>query len=74
MIFLCDKKVKPPFLDKDDGIRQQPPSQKQTNGLFCIRVLFENIKAFRTPYLEKTAAATRVIRTVPLLVSDVRNL
>ena len=60
------KSVKPPFLDRDDGIRQQPPSQfqKQTNGLFCIRVLSENQKeAFRAPYLEKTAEANGVIRT-----------
>ena len=60
-----DKRVKPPFLDRDDDIRQQPPSQfqKLTNGLFCIRVLSENQKAFRAPYLEKTAGATGVIRT-----------
>ena len=60
------KIVKPPFLDRDDGIRQQPSSQfqKQTNCLFCIRVLSENQKeAFRAPYLEKTAEATGVIRT-----------
>ena len=70
------KSVKTPFLDRDDGIRQQPPSQfqKQTNGLFCIRVLSENKKgAFRAPFLEKTAEATGVIRTT-ILVSDVRNL
>ena len=67
MIFMCvTKSVKPPFLDRDDGIKQQPPSQfqNQTNGLFCIRVLSENQKeAFRAPYLEKTAEATYVIRT-----------
>ena len=60
------KSVKPPFLDRDDGIRQQPPSQlqKQTHGLFFIRVLSENKKeAFRAPYLEKTAEVTGVIRT-----------
>ena len=70
------KSVKPPFLDRDDGIRQQPPSkfQKQTNGLFCIRVLSENQKeAFRAPFLGKTAEATGVIRTT-ILESDVRNL
>ena len=46
MIFMCDKSVKPPFLDRDDGTRQQPPSQfqKQTHGLFFIRVLSENKK------------------------------
>ena len=34
MIFMFDKSVKPPFLDRDNGIRQQPPSQfqKQTDG------------------------------------------
>ena len=67
MIFICvTKSVKPPFLDRDDGIRQQPPSkfQKQTNCLFCIKLLSENReKAFRTPYLERTAEATGVIRT-----------
>ena len=60
------KSVKPPFLDRDDGIRQQPPSQfqKQTHGLFFIRVMSENKKEpFRAPYLEKTAEATGVIRT-----------
>ena len=39
MIFMCVRKsVKPPFLDRDNGIRQQPPSQfkKQTHCLFCI--------------------------------------
>ena len=74
-LFSCvTKSVKPPFLDRD--IRQQPPSQfqKQTNGLFCIRVLSENQKeAFRAPYLEKTAEAMGVIRFT-VLVSDVRNL
>ena len=67
MIFMCvTKSDKPPFLDRDDGIRQQPPSQfqKQTNCLFCIKLLSENQKeAFRTPYLERTAEATGVIRT-----------
>ena len=70
------KSVKPPFLDRGDDIRQQPPSQfqKQTNGLFCIRVLSENQKAaFRAPYLEKAAEATGVIRTT-VFVSDGRNL
>ena len=59
------KKLKPPFWDRDDGIRQQPPSQfqKQTNCLFCIKLLSENQKeAFRTPYLEK-----RVLLGLPLL-------
>ena len=67
MLFMCvTKSVKPPFLDRDDGIRQQPPSQfqKQTYCLFCIKLLSENQKeAFRTPYLERTAEATGVIRT-----------
>ena len=67
MIFICvTKSVKPPFLDRDDGIRQQPPSelQNQTNCLFCIKLLSENQKeAFRTPSLERTAEATDVIRT-----------
>ena len=67
MIFMCvTKSVKPPVLDRDNGIRQQPPSQfqKQTNCLFCIKLLSENQKeAFRAPYLEKTAEATGVIRT-----------
>ena len=59
------KCVKPPFLDRGDGIIQQPPSQfqKQTNCLFCIRVLSENQKEiFRTPIFERTAEATGVIR------------
>ena len=67
MIFMCvTKSVKPPFLDREDDIIQQPPSQfqKQTNSLFCIKLLSENQKeAFRTPYLERTAEATGVIRT-----------
>ena len=67
MIFMyVTKSVKPPFLDRDDGIRQHPPSQfqKQTNCLFCIKLLSENQKeAIRTPYLERTAEATGVIRT-----------
>ena len=67
MIFMCViNSVKPSFLDRDDDIRQQPPSQfqKQTNCLFCIRVLSENQKeAFRTAKLERTAEATGVIRT-----------
>ena len=67
MIFMCvTKSVKPPFLDRDDGIRHQPPFQfqKQTDCLFCIKLLSENQKeAFRTPYLERTAEATGVIRT-----------
>ena len=66
MIFMCViKSVKPPFLDRGDGIKQQPPSQfqKQTNCLFCIRVLSENQKeTFRTPMFERTAEATGVIR------------
>ena len=65
MIFMCvTKSVKPPFLDRDDGIRQQPPSQfqKQTNYLFCIKLLYENQKeAFRTQYLERTAEVTGVL-------------
>ena len=64
MIFMCEKKCKTAILDRDDDIRQQPPSQfqKQTNGLFYIRVPSENQKeAFRAPYLEKTAEATGVI-------------
>ena len=67
---MCDKKltVKPSFLDSDDDIRQQPPSQfhKQTNtrSIFCIRVLLKIKKeAFRTPYLERTAETTGVSRT-----------
>ena len=70
MIFLCvTKSVKPPFLDRDDDIRQQPPSQfqMQTSCLFCIKLLSENQKelkkAFQDPYLERTAEATGVIRT-----------
>ena len=67
LCFSClTKSVKPPFLDRDDGIRQQPPSQfqKQTHCLFFIRVLSENKKeAFWAPYLKKTAEATCVIRT-----------
>ena len=66
MIFMCViKSVNPPFLDRVDGIKQQPPSQfqKQTNCLFCIRVLSENQKeTFRTPMFERTAEATGVIR------------
>ena len=27
MIFMCDKKCQKPFLDRDDSITQQPPSQ-----------------------------------------------
>ena len=61
------KSVKPPFLDRDDAIRQQqPPSQfqKQINCLFCIRVLSENQNgAFWTPKLKRTAEATGIIRT-----------
>ena len=78
MIFMCvTKSVKPPFLDRDDGIRQQPPSQfqKQTNCLLCIRVLYENQKeTFRTPKLERTAEATGVIRTTVARIRDVRSL
>ena len=46
MIFMCDKSVKPPFLDRNDGITQQPPSQfqNQTHGLLFIRVLSKNKK------------------------------
>ena len=39
MIFMLTKSVKPPFLDRDDSIRQKPPSQfqKQTDrGRFVI--------------------------------------
>ena len=60
------KSVKPAFLDRDDYIRQQAHSrvQKQTNGLFCIRMLSENKKeAFRAPYFDRTAETTGVIRT-----------
>ena len=67
MIFMSvTKSVKPPFLGRDDGIRQQPPSQfqKQTKCLFCVKLLSENKKeAFRTPYLERTAEAMGVSRT-----------
>ena len=70
MNFLCvTKSVKPPFLDRDDDIIHQPPSQfqKQTSCLFCIKLLSENQKelkeAFRDPYLERTAEATSAIRT-----------
>ena len=68
MIFMCvTKSVKPPFLDRDDGIRQQPPSQFQKQKIVYSvskRSLYENQKeAFRTPYLERTAEATGVIRT-----------
>ena len=65
MIFMCViKSVKPPFLDRDDDIKQKPPSQfqKQTNCLFCIRVLSENQKeTFRTPIFQRKAEATGVI-------------
>ena len=73
MIFMCDQKCQPPFLDRDNGIRQQPPSQfhKKTNGLFCIKLLSENQKEdFRAPYLVKTAEARGVIRT-SVIISDV---
>ena len=67
MIFICvTKSVKLPFLDRDDDIRQQPPSQfqKQTNCLLCVKLLSENQKeAFRTPYLDRRDEATGVIRT-----------
>ena len=59
------KSVKPPFLDRGDDIKQLPPSQfqKQTNCLFCIRMLSENQKeTFRTPIFERTAEAEGVIR------------
>ena len=69
MIFKCEtKSVKPPVLDRDDGIRQQPPSQfqKQTNCLLCIKLLSENQKeAFRTPYLERRLKP-RVLLELPL--------
>ena len=60
MIFLCDKKCQTGIF----GQRRWPSqSQKQTNGLFCIRVLSGNKKeAFPAPYLEKTAETTGVIR------------
>ena len=64
MIFMCVKEfVKPSFLDRDNGIRQQTPSQfqKQVNCLFCIRVLSENQKeAFWTSYFKRTAEAAGV--------------
>ena len=64
MIFMCvTESVKPSFLDRDNGIRQQTPSQfqKQVNCLFCIRVLSENQKeAFWTSYLKRTAEAAGV--------------
>ena len=59
MIFMCvTKSVKPPFSDRDDGIRQQPPShfQKQTNCLFCIK--YPNQKERTKP---------RVLLELPLL-------
>ena len=75
MIFMfVTKSVKPPILDRDDGIRQQPPSQfqKQTKRLFCIKFFSENQKeAFRTPYLERTAEVTGVIRTTVAQSYDV---
>ena len=48
-------------MDRDDGIRQQPPAQfqKQTHGLFFIR----ETEAFSGSVLKKTAEATGVIRT-----------
>ena len=56
MIFVCViKSVKPPFLDRGDGTKQQPPSQfqKQTNCLYCMRVLSENQKeTFKLRYLK----------------------
>ena len=77
MILMCvTKSVKPPFLDRDDGIRQQPPSQfqKQTNCLFCIKLLSGNQKeAFRTPYLENTAEATWKIQLKLPLFSRIRH-
>ena len=69
------KVSKPPFLDRDDDIRQQPPSQfqKQTNCLFCIRVLSENKKeASLAPYLERQLKP-RVLLELPLPVFDMRN-
>ena len=66
MIFMCvTKSGKPPFLYRGHGIKHQPPSQfqKQTNCLFCIKVLSENQKeTFRTPIFKRTAEATGVIR------------
>ena len=70
------KGVKPAFLERDDGIRQQPlfQSQKQTNGLFCIRVLSENKKKPVGLRTWKIQLKSRVLLELPLLVSDVRNL
>ena len=69
MIFMCvTKSVKPPFLDRGDGIRQQPPSQfqKQIHCLFCIQLLSENKKpfGFRT---WKGQLKPRVLLELPLL-------
>ena len=65
MIFMCDKRVKSPFLDRDDGIRQQLPTQfqKETNNLFCIKLLSENFE-LRT---WKGQLKPRVLLELPLL-------
>ena len=71
MIFMCvTKSVKPPFLDGDDGIRQQSPSQfkKQTNCLFCIKLL--NLKIIKKPFGLRTwkgQLKPRVLLEIPLL-------
>ena len=70
IIFMCvTKSVKPPFLDRDDGIRQQPPSQfqKQTNCLFCIKLLSENQKKPFGLRTWKRQLNQRVLLELPLL-------
>ena len=58
MIFICvTKNVKPPVLDRGDGIRFNSKSKQ------IVYSVSSKKEAFWTPYLESTAEATGVIRT-----------
>ena len=66
MIFMCvTKSVKPPFLTETMASdNNRPLISKSKQIVYSIKLLSENQKeAFRTPFLERTAEATGVIRT-----------
>ena len=77
MIFMrVTKSVKPAFLDRDDGIRQQPHSQFQKQLIVysvseCFLIIKKKPLGLRA---WKGQLKPRVIVELPLHVSDVRRL
>ena len=76
MIFMCYKKCQTAILDRDNGIRQQPPSQFQKQA-YSVPGCFLIIKKKHFELctcIWKGQLKPRVFLELPLFVSDVRSL